>query len=336
MSDNNLPSPESHFSWDKEEATMKFAGEPAMLLWIETAMKSFLETIEEVSGFQGARVVMETAGYRMGLIVSNFFEFEHPEEIIHDLPAIYAAAGWGEIQVKEVNKNEKTATFQLKNSWEYKVNQLQGKKEVGRFIPGHFAGNLAGLFDSYIDFEVISSQLNGDEWDEFHFFPSEKSPVEDIREYLRSQEQAEIEHLEARVEDRTRELTNLVREISSPIIPVLEKIVVMPLLGKYDELRANDMMSHTITELPNYAANYLILDLTGINQEINDYTISLIQRLTDAAALLGTTSILVGISPALGIKITQSGLDLNKIDCFSTLKHGIHFALAQQGKQIIG
>lgn len=324
------------FSWDKEEATMKFVGQPAILFWVETAMKSFLDTIEEVSGNQGARVVMETAGYRMGLIVSNFFQFGSGESIIQNMPSVYASAGWGEIKIKEVNEKEKTAVFQIRNSWEYKVNQLQEKKEAGRFIPGHFAGNLAKLFDSHINFEITQSQLAGDEWDEYRFFPSDKSPVEDIREYLRSQQQAEMKQLEARVEERTRELTNLVREISSPIIPVLDHIVVMPLLGKYDELRANDMMTHTITELPHYAASYLILDVTGIDQNINDYTISLIQRLTDAAALLGTKSILVGISPNLGIKITQSGLNLNKIDCFSTLKHGIHFALAQEGKQVIG
>lgn len=335
MNEENL-TPNSHFSWNKEEATMEFAGEPAVLFWIETAMKSFVDTIEEVSGKQGAKVVMETAGYRMGLIVSDFFDFGSAESVIRDIPSIYASAGWGQILIKEVNEEEKTAVFQFKNSWEYRINQLQDKKEVGRFIPGHFAGNLAGLFDSHIDFEVTQSQLDGDEYDEFRFFPSLKSPVEDVREYIRTQEQAEMEQIEARVEERTKELTNLVKDISSPIIPVLDHIVVMPLLGKYDELRANDMMSNTITELPNYAAKFLILDVTGIDQNINEYTISLIQRLTSAAALLGTKSIIVGISPELGIKITHSGLDLNKIDCFSTLQHGIHFALAEEGKQVIG
>lgn len=335
MDEQNF-TPHSHFSWDKENATMRFAGEPAVLFWVETAMKSFLDTIEEVSGTQGAKIVMETAGYRMGLIVSKFFDFENAESVIREIPVIYASAGWGKIHIKQVNTEDKTAVFQMKNSWEYKINQLQDKSDVGRFIPGHFAGNLAGLFNSAIDFEVVQSQLDGDEWDEFRFFPAKKSPVEDIREFLRTQEQQEMAQIESRVEERTKELTNLVREISSPIIPVLDHIVVMPLLGKYDELRANDMMTHTITELPGYSASYLILDVTGIDQNINDYTISLIQRLTSAAALLGTKCILVGISPTLGIKITQSGLDLNKIDCFSTLKHGIHFALAQEGKQIIG
>lgn len=334
--DNHNNNDTPRIEWHADEGSVKFEGQDVLFLWIETAMKSFVETIEEVSGNQGTEIVMETAGYRMGLIVSDFFQLGNPENVIQTLPSVYESAGWGLVEIKEVDEETKTAVIRVKNSWEYRINRLQEKKKTGGFFPGHFAGNLAGLFGTYIDYKVVKSQLGGDAYDEFHYFPSEKSPIENLREFVKSREQEEIERLETKVDERTKELSNLVKEISSPIIPVLDHIVVMPMLGKYDEVRAEDMMTQTISELPDYEANYLILDLTGIDQNIGEYTISLIHNLTNAASLLGTKSILVGIAPKLGVKITNSGFDLSGIDCFSTLQHAIHFALAQEGKQVIG
>ncbi|MDC3412133.1 STAS domain-containing protein [Aquibacillus sp. 3ASR75-11] len=328
--------PSKSYSWGPEKGSMKFEGQDVLIFWIESAMKSFLDTIEEVSGDDAANVVMETAGFRMGQIVSDFFKGDHSETVVHNLPAIYASAGWMEMEVVAVSEKEKTATIRFKNSWEYKINALQGKTTIGAFIPGHLAGTLTDLFDENVGYRIDKSQLQGDEYDEVSYFPSNKSPIENIHEYTRLQEQKQIQRLEAMVNERTKKLANMVKEISSPIIPVLEDIVVVPLLGKYDEVRANDMFYRTMQNLPAYQSNYLILDLTGLDEIIDEYTISLIHRFTSTTSLLGTKCIIVGISPQLGMKITDANFDLKGIDCFSTLKHAIHFALAQEGKQIIG
>ncbi|WP_078553027.1 STAS domain-containing protein [Bacillus alkalicellulosilyticus] len=324
------------FSWDSEKGQMSFEGQDIFVFWIETAMKSFLDTIEEVSGDDAASVVLHTAGFRLGEIVSDFFKKGDIIDIIHYLPNVYSAAGWGKVEIVSIEEETKQATIRIKDSWEYKINRLQEKTQTGSFLPGHWAGILTGLFGTNIGAQVVKSQVVGDEYDEFHCSPTTQSPIENIHDYARLQEQKEIERLEVMVAKRTENLTNLVKEISSPIIPVLDNIVVIPLLGKYDEVRANDMINSTMQNLPKYSANYLILDLTGMDEDIDDYTVSLIQNLTDATALLGTKSVLVGISPKLGIKLTKSQYDLTGIECFSTLKHAIHFSLAQEGKQIIG
>jgi len=141
--------------------------------------------------------------------------------------------------------------------------------------------------------------------------------------------------LEALVEDKTRDLQALVKELSSPIIPVLEGVVVVPLIGKYDEDRAEELVVKTLTNLPSHKAKYLILDLTGLNKDVSPYTASLVEKMALAASLIGTETILVGISPQLSMVITQSAVDLSGLDCFRTLQHGIHYALGQQGRKII-
>jgi rsbT co-antagonist protein RsbR len=141
--------------------------------------------------------------------------------------------------------------------------------------------------------------------------------------------------LEGLVEEKTRELTELVNQLSSPIIPVLDGVVVVPLLGKYDEDRSEELIVKTLYNLPQYKAKYLVLDLTGLDKNITQHTASLIEKLGSAASLIGTETILVGISAELGVIIFGTDINLSRFDCFQTLQHGIHYALGQIGRSIV-
>ncbi|HAQ06609.1 MAG TPA: anti-anti-sigma factor, partial [Bacillus bacterium] len=127
----------------------------------------------------------------------------------------------------------------------------------------------------------------------------------------------------------------LVKELSSPLIPVLDGIVVVPLIGRYDEERAEDLISNTLFNLPKYKAKYVLLDLTGLNKDISQFTAELIDRLGSAARLLGVEVILVGISAELAIVITQTLTSLKKFECLQSLQHGIYYALGKSGRRIV-
>ncbi|SFD47103.1 Anti-anti-sigma regulatory factor (antagonist of anti-sigma factor) [Bacillus sp. OV194] len=327
----------AEFSWKPADGSFLFEGDDAILFWINSAFKTFLDTIEEVSGDESANIVLETTGYRMGIIVGEFFynEGANPADVLNVLPGIYASAGWGTLEIEELDEKEKKAVLRMKNSWEYRINKLQKKKNHGTFIPGHWAGVLTGLFGENLWYRVTSSQLEGDEHCQFEFYPSLITVSENIHELSRRREQAEIFKLEKIVEERTKELSDLLKVISSPIIPVLDHIVVIPLLGKYNEDRSKELLEKTINELPKYKADFLILDLTGLDEDISEYTISLFQQLIAATTLLGTKTIMVGISSALSIKMTNSNYHTSDIKSFANLKHGIHYALAERGQRII-
>lgn len=104
--------------------------------------------------------------------------------------------------------------------------------------------------------------------------------------------------LEAIVEDKTRDLKNLVSELSSPIIPVLDHVVVVPLIGKYDEDRSKELLFKTLENLPAHKARYMLLDLTGLDKDVSQYTANLISKVGSAASMIGTKTLLVGISPS--------------------------------------
>ncbi|MFB5087531.1 STAS domain-containing protein [Psychrobacillus sp. PGGUH221] len=326
------------FSWDLETGEFMFEQQDAMLFWISSAMRSFLETIEEITGEEASQLVFETTGFRQGLVVGEYFQnmksvgVEVAAKLITDT---YASAGWGLTVIEELDLEANTFKAKFKNSWEHKINEAQGRSVGGKYIPAHYAGIFTGMLGINIWYEVVHYQLEGYEHTEVKYFPSDITVNNNISELAKRTQMEQIMQLEALVEDKTRDLSELVKELSSPIIPVLEGIVVVPLIGKYDEERSLELVEKTLNNIPKYKANYLILDLTGLDENISKYTARLIENIASATSLIGVKTVLVGISPALSMVITQSDVQLSKYDCFQTLQHGIHYALGQMGRRII-
>lgn len=326
------------FEWDLDKGVFLFEGEDSVLFWISSAMKTFFDTIEEVSGAESTCLVMESTGYRQGAVVGKYFENMTDisiEKIAGLITNTYASAGWGKAYIHNLDVENYSLTVHLKDDWEYKINKAQGKKKGGIFLAAHYAGIFTGLFKTEIWYKVIQSQIEGHEYSIIEYFPQEVNVAENIHGLARRKEAEQIAKLEGLVREKTKELKELIQTISSPIIPVLEGIVVVPLLGKYDEERADELIIKTLYDLPKHKASYLVLDLTGIDQNLTSYTASMIEKLGSAAELLGIKTILVGISPQLSMEITKSDIDLNHFDFFQSLQHGIHFALAQNGRRII-
>lgn len=96
-----------------------------------------------------------------------------------------------------------------------------------------------------------------------------------------------------------------------------------------------ELLEKTLQNLPTHRAECAVLDFTGINSNFTEQTASLIERIGASASLRGTETILVGLSPKVSMSVIKSGIDLSTFNCFQTLEHGIHYALAQKGKRIV-
>lgn len=326
------------FSWDVEQGLFAFEGVDSVLFWIPTAMKSFFDTIEEVSGEDASQVVFETTGFRQGLVVGEYFRIMKNvsvEEAIRLITNTYASAGWGKAVIDHFDLETKIVKIKLMNSWEHKINIEQKKKIGTNYLPAHYAGVFSNLFETNIWYKVNHYQLEGYDHTYVEYFPSDVKITDNIHELSRRKENEEIKRLESVVQEQTRELKDLVKEISSPIIPVLDGVVVVPLIGKYDEERSDELISKTMFNLPEHKARFLILDLTGLNKDIDEYTASIIDKIGAATKLVGTEMLLVGMAPELSMIMTQAGISLKGIDCFQTLQHGIYYALGRMGRKII-
>jgi rsbT co-antagonist protein RsbR len=325
------------FSWDVEQGKFLYENQDAVLFWINSAMKSFFDTIEEVSGEEVSNLVFETTGYRQGVVVGDYLRKIKDFDVLEAANMItntYASAGWGRAEIKNLDYDTKTLVAHLRDSWEYKINLTQGKNKGTAFLAAHFAGVFSRLLGVNVWYEYEQAQLEGHEYSIVKYFPSDITATSNIHQLARKKESEQILRLEEMVEKKTGELRDLVKKLSSPIIPVFDGIVVVPLIGKYEEDRSEDLFINTLSNLPKHKANYLILDLTGLDKEVDHFTIDLIVKIGSAASLIGTKSILVGIPPNLAVEMVQSNITLSRYQVFQTLQHGIQYALAQMGKTI--
>lgn len=117
------------------------------------------------------------------------------------------------------------------------------------------------------------------------------------------------------------------RELSTPLIPLAEGVLAVPLIGVIDSARASQIMEVLLDGIGIHRARTAILDLTGVKGADADVANALI-RTARAARLLGTEVILTGINPQMATSFIKLGIDLSGIVTRSTLQAGISYALA--------
>lgn len=333
-SNHQLKVNKNEFIWNTQEGELTFDGAPALLFW-DSAIELFLNTIEEISGSDVSTTVYEVTGFRMGKLVSSYYEGRTDVvELLNEYSDIYKSAGWGIFEIHDYSYEEKRAVVRIRNSWEHRIFKLAGKNKAGVLLPSHWAGIFSGLFKQDMWYKMTKSQQEGHEYDEVEIFPSTVTISHNIHELARKKEQESIMELEKKVEARTEELNSLVQELSSPIIPVLKGILVLPLIGKYNEERLTSMIEKSLVEITRLKAKYLLIDLTGI-KNVDSYTIHGIQKLIQSIRLIGGHCFIVGVSAELSIQILSSNVKIEGIQSFSSLQQGVEYAIQQNGYELV-
>jgi anti-anti-sigma factor len=116
------------------------------------------------------------------------------------------------------------------------------------------------------------------------------------------------------------------RELSTPLIPVADRVVIMPLIGALDSQRAQQVMDVLLKGVEQHCAHTAILDVTGVLVVDTQVATMLIQS-AQAVRLLGAQVVLTGIQPQMAQTLVQLGINLDSIVTYSTLQAGIAHAL---------
>jgi Anti-anti-sigma regulatory factor (antagonist of anti-sigma factor) len=121
-----------------------------------------------------------------------------------------------------------------------------------------------------------------------------------------------------------------IRELSTPILPLYEGILILPLVGAIDSFRASQIMERLLTAIAERQADIVILDITGV-PVIDTAVANYLLQTARAAQLIGAQVILVGIGAEIAQTIVQLGVELRGIQIGANLQAGIELALRQQG-----
>jgi simple sugar transport system substrate-binding protein len=132
------------------------------------------------------------------------------------------------------------------------------------------------------------------------------------------------------VVEQQRLLLETITELSTPVVPVHDHTLLLPLIGTIDTRRSAQIMDALLTSVQRYKARHVIIDITGVPLVDTAVASHLIQA-TRALRLLGAESVVVGVSPEVAQTVVQLGIDVQSLTTRSTTQAGIAYALARQG-----
>lgn len=135
-------------------------------------------------------------------------------------------------------------------------------------------------------------------------------------------------------EQQERRLLALVAELSTPVIPVLAGVLVLPLVGAIDSQRAQQITEQVLHTVEQERAATIVIDITGV-VAVDTQTAQLLLRTAQAVRLLGAEPLLVGISPEVAQTMVSLGVELRGLATFADLQAGLAYALARQGLALV-
>lgn len=123
------------------------------------------------------------------------------------------------------------------------------------------------------------------------------------------------------------------RELSTPLMPISEHVVVMPLVGSIDTQRAQMIQETLLEGVSTYRAELVILDITGVPVVDTQVGSALIQA-AQSIRLLGAQVILTGIQPQIAQTLVQLGVDLRSIRTAATLQQAVAMVFTEQAPRM--
>ena len=117
----------------------------------------------------------------------------------------------------------------------------------------------------------------------------------------------------------------VLRELSTPLIPLADGVVALPLIGSIDTARAQQVLESLLQGVSKEGARIAILDITGVPIVDTQVANALLQA-AQAVRLLGAQVILTGIRPEVAQTLVGLGVDFSGLVTLSTLQSGITYA----------
>jgi rsbT co-antagonist protein RsbR len=126
------------------------------------------------------------------------------------------------------------------------------------------------------------------------------------------------------------EQSRSVLEMSTPVTPIWEGILLLPLLGIIDTARTQDIMEKSLTKIAESEAKVFVLDISGVST-VDTAVANQLLKVTRATELMGCSSIISGISPAIAKTLVELGISTGEVRTTATLKDAFEIALTQIG-----
>src|SRR5688572_18338190 len=127
-----------------------------------------------------------------------------------------------------------------------------------------------------------------------------------------------------------RQQQEAIRELSTPVLQVRERLVILPIIGVLDNQRARQLTEQLLRGIRTHRAKVVVIDITGVPEIDSSVANSLVQTV-EASRLMGASVIITGLSSEIAMTLVTIGVDLSKMNAVGDLQGGI-----EQAERLLG
>jgi rsbT co-antagonist protein RsbR len=131
-----------------------------------------------------------------------------------------------------------------------------------------------------------------------------------------------------------RQQQEAIRELSTPVLQVRERLLILPIIGVIDSQRARQLTEQLLRGIRQNRAKVVVVDITGVPTIDSTVANHLVQTV-EASRLMGASVIITGLSSEIAQTLVTIGVDLSKMNAVGDLQGGIEEAERLLGYKVI-
>ncbi len=130
-----------------------------------------------------------------------------------------------------------------------------------------------------------------------------------------------------------RQQQDSIRELSTPVLQVRERLLILPIIGVLDAERARQLTQQLLAGIRTHRAKVVVIDTTGV-PDVDESVANHLVQTVDASRLMGASVIITGLSSEIAQTLVTIGVDLSKMHTVGDLQGGIEEAERQLGFRV--
>ena len=130
-----------------------------------------------------------------------------------------------------------------------------------------------------------------------------------------------------------RQQQEAIRELSTPVLQVRERLLILPIIGVLDSQRARQVTEQLLRGVRSNRAKVVVVDITGVPTVDSTVANHLVQTV-EASRLMGASVIITGLSSEIAQTLVTIGVDLSKMTAVGDLQGGIEEAERLLGYEV--
>jgi len=131
-----------------------------------------------------------------------------------------------------------------------------------------------------------------------------------------------------------REQQAAIRELSTPVLQVRGRLLILPIIGVLDSQRARQLTEQLLGAIQANRAKVVVIDITGV-ASIDVTVANHLVQTVEASRLMGASAILTGLSSGIAQTLVDLGVDLGSMRTVGDLQGGLEEAERLLGYRVI-